>query len=910
MGGAQLNEVGSYPGHRAADVALRDGSTVRVSPVRVDERDGLLEFYEDLGPDSRAFRFMSGGVDLGRIADAAVDVDYRGRYGLVAIRGDERRIVGHGSYARVDGARAEVAFAIADELQGRGLGTILLAHLAEVADENGIEVFEAEVDPANHRMIEVFRESGFPVETSSAPGSIHVELPTSFSANARERFQVRDRLAAASAVHAFLEPRSVAVIGASRRRGTIGGEIFHNLLEAGFRGVVHPVNPSADVVQSVRAYPTIADVPGDVDLAVIAVPSADVADVARDCAAKRVAALVVISAGFAEIGEDGMARQRELVEVCRAAGIRLVGPNCLGVLNTNPSVALNATFAPDPPPPGNVGFLTQSGALGLALIGLAGDRNLGLSSFASIGNRADVTGNDLLEYWEGDEDTDVALLYIESFSDPRRFARVARRVGARKPIVVVKSGRSQAGARATSSHTGALLAASDVTVDALFEQAGVIRSDSLADMLDVASLLANQPLPTGPRVAILTNAGGPGIMCADACEAAGLEVPSLPDSAQEALREFLPPEASLGNPVDMIATATADQYRRAIATLGGCEAIDALVVIFVRPLLTRAEDVAREVRAALDELSRRIPVQAVFMSAQDHAAMVAAGEVPSYLYPEDAARALARVRRYADWTRTAVAEASEPICARRDEAAALIAEALAAGAGWLGLEPLIRLLDCYGIAVADWRLANDPAAAGEAAAALGGRVALKALGPEILHKTELGAIEVGLAGARDVAGAATLMNARLARAGLVRERFLVQRMIEGGVEMIVGVVGDEVFGPVVACGAGGVQAEILKDVRVRIAPLTRGEASAMIRSLSTYPLLTGYRGSPEVDVGALEELVVRVGAMVDAHHEIAELDLNPVVVGPDGSVVVDARLRVATAPPARPWPSAYAGAGA
>ncbi len=618
---------------------------------------------------------------------------------------------------------------------------------------------------------------------------------------------------------------------------------------------------------------------------------------------------MVISAGFGETGEAGMERQRELVEICRGAGMRLVGPNCLGVLNTNPDVALNATFAPGATPPGNVGFVTQSGALGLAMIGLAADRNLGLSSFASIGNRADVTANDLLEYWEEDAATDVALLYIESFSDPRRFARVARRVGSRKPIVVVKSGRSQAGARATSSHTGALLAASDVTVDALFRQAGVIRSESMADMLDVASLLANQPLPAGPRVGILTNAGGPGIMCADACEAAGLEVPALPDEVQAALREFLVPEASVSNPVDMIATATAGDYRRAIAALGRCESLDAMIVIFVRPLLTRAEDVAREVHAALGELSRDIAVQAVFMSAQDHAAMVAAGDVPSYLYPEDAARALSRAQRYASWRQEAV-EAPEPLDdARHDEATALIAKALDSGPGWLGFERLIGLLDCYGIPVAEWRLAGDPVAAGEAAAELGGPVALKALGAQIVHKTDLGAIETGLDGARDVAGAASLMDSALARAGFARERFLVQRMVEGGAEMIVGVVGDEMFGPVVACGAGGVQAEILKDVSVRMAPLTRREAGEMVRSLATYPLLTGYRGSSPVDIDALVNVVLRVGAMVEAHHEIAELDLNPVVVAPDGCLVVDARVRVEEAIPQRPWPSAYAGAG-
>ena len=677
-----------YPAQKEADVALRDGSTIRVRPVRRDDRDDVLDFYERLSPSSRVFRFMSGGVDLGAIADLAVDVDYGDRYGLVATRGSDDRIVGHGSYARADGLRAEVAFAIADELRGRGVATILLAHLAETAEENGIATFEAEVMPTNHRMVEVFRESGFPVETSSAPGSIHLELPTSFSHDARDRFNSRDRVAAAAAVRAFVEPRSVAVVGASRRRGTVGGEIFHNLVGGGFNGVVYPVNPTAEVVQSVRAYASVAALPDSVDLAVIAVPSAAVGGVARECAEVGVPALVVISAGFGETGEGGMERQRELVEICRGAGMRLVGPNCLGVLNANPDVALNATFAPAAPPPGNVGFLSQSGALGLAMIGLAADRNLGLSSFASIGNRADVTGNDFLEYWEDDAATDVALLYIESFSDPRRFGRVARRVGAHKPIIVVKSGRSQAGARATSSHTGALLAASDVTVDALFEQAGVMRADSLADMLDIASLLANQPLPQGPRVGILTNAGGPAIMCADACEAAGLEVPTLPDAVQETLREFLAAEASVSNPVDMIATASAEQYRRAIAALGGCDSLDALIVIFVRPLLTKAEDVAREVSGALHELSRAIPVQAVFMSARDHAAMVAAGGVPSYLYPEDAARALSRARTYAGWRQTAGEEPEPFDDIRSDEATALIAEALDAGPGWLSFERL------------------------------------------------------------------------------------------------------------------------------------------------------------------------------------------------------------------------------
>jgi acyl-CoA synthetase (NDP forming) len=557
------------------------------------------------------------------------------------------------------------------------------------------------------------------------------------------------------------------------------------------------------------------------------------------------------------------------------------------------------------PGPGNAGFVSQSGALGLAFIELSGDRNLGLSSFASVGNRADITANDLLEYWESDRTTEVALLYIESFSDPRRFSRVAPRVGRTKPIVVVKSGRSQAGARATSSHTGAMLTASDVTVDALFQQAGVIRTDSLAEMLDVASLLANQPLPQGGRVGVLTNAGGPGIMCADACEASGLELPPLSEEVQEQLRGFLAPEASLANPVDMIATATAEQYRQAIATLTGWDGIDALIVIFVRPLLIRAEDVAEAVAQAIEDLPRPIPVQAVFMSSQDRAAMIRKGGIPTYLYPEDSAHTLARAVRHAEWRRRPRQTPPSFDDVRPDIAAAVIAEALEDGRGWLDFERLSQLLGAYRIPLAPWRMADDSQSAGDAAAEMGGRVALKALGPEIVHKTELDAIRVGLSGRQQVTDAAAGIDEGLRRAGVSRDRFLVQAMVEAGVEMLVGVVGDAVFGPVLACGAGGVDAELMNDISVRLSPLTGLEADEMLHSLATFPLLTGYRGAPEVDLKSLQQLLLRTSAMVEAHHEIAELDLNPVIASPDGVQTVDARVRVETVAPRRSWPSAW-----
>jgi acetyl coenzyme A synthetase (ADP forming)-like protein len=897
--------VTTYPHHREADVVLRDGSTVHLRPVRPGDEQALLELFEGLGDSSTNFRFFSGGTDLGAAAARMADVDFVERYGLVATRGDGGRSVGHATYLADSPGRAEVAFAIADEMQGLGLGTILLAHLAEVAEENGIQLFFAEVLPENHRMIEVFRDSGFAIETFSEPGTIRVELPTSFNSEAVRRFEERDRLAAAAAVRRFLEPRAVAVIGASRRRGTVGGEVFHNMLGSGFAGSVFPVNPATHSVQAVRAYRSVSEIPGPVDLAVVAVPAAAAIEAARECASAGVAALVVLSAGFAESGEEGAERQRELVALCRETGMRLIGPNCLGILANGEASPLNATFAPGSPPPGNVGFVTQSGALGLALIDLAEARGLGVSSFASIGNRADITGNDLLEYWEEDRETRVAMLYIESFSDPGRFSRVARRAGRSMPILAVKSGRSVAGERATGSHTGALLSASDVTVDALFEQAGVIRTETLSELLDVASLLAGGPLPAGNRVGILTNAGGPGIMCADACEAAGLEVPEIPPPIRERLAEHLPAEAALANPVDMIATAGAEQFRHSIASLARWDGIDSLIVIFIRPLLTPAEDVAAAVAEAAGDLPRPIPLLAVFMSTEDREAMAGSGAAPTYMQPEDAARALGRVMRHVGWRDRPRAVPHEFADVRGDEAAAILAEALGRRDEWLGADEVLRLLGCYGIPVPGGRIAADPAAAGRAAGELAVPVALKAWGPDIRHKTELGAVRVGLSGEAEVEREAAQMGERLAAVGAEHDGFLLQEMVEDGVELLIGIVNDPAFGPVLACGAGGTAVELLGDVAVRICPLLADDPAEMLGSLAIHPLLTGFRGEPGVDVGALEEMLLRVSQMVDSHREVVELDLNPVIARPDGVRAVDARVRIRPAAPARPWPSTW-----
>jgi len=894
--------VAAYPAHREADVALRDGSTIHIRPVRADDEEAVLAFYRGLSERSLWFRFFGGGPNLEKAARWAIDVDYESRYGLVATTGIDHEVVGHGSYSRIDEEHAEVAFAIADQVQGHGLGTILLAHLAEVADANGISIFHAEVLPENHAMADVFRESGFAVKTSTKPGVVVFEFPAALSEDAVERFERREQSAAVAAMQTFLSPRSVAVIGATNRRGSIGGEIFHNLVSTSFAGPVYPVNPTSEVVQSVLAYPSITAIPGAVDLAVVVVPAASVLDVARECAVKGARAMVVISSGFGETGDIGLDNQRELLKICRDAGMRLIGPNCMGIINTHPDVRLNATFGPIYPPHGGVGFLSQSGALGLAVIDYAKDLGLGLSSFVSVGNKADISGNDLIHYWESDPDTNLILLYLESFGNPRAFARIARRVGHSKPIVAVKSGRSSAGARAASSHTGALLAASDLTVEALFRQAGVIRTDTLAEMFDVAALLANQPPPKGGRIGIVTNAGGPGILCADACDASGLEVPALPERIQRRLMEFLPTDAATANPVDMLAAAPGEHYQRAIDIVARSGAVDAIVAIFVPPLVTRPEDAAAAIRAAAAAMPPDIPLLTVFMSAHGVPEDLRgdAVRVPSYAFPEDAASALARAVQYGAWRNKPEGRIPSFPEARRSEAAALIATALQDGPRWLRPEEVAQLLSCYGLPLAEWRLAADPATAGQAAAEMGGLVALKAVAPTLLHKSESGAVALSLSGERQVAAAATEMQKRVAASGHRVSGFLVQQMAPAGVEMLVGVVHNPLFGPVVACGAGGTAVELMKDIAVRITPISDRDATELTRSLATFPLLTGYRGSPPTDVAALEDVILRVGALVEDQPQIAEMDCNPVIVHPAGAMIVDARIRVEESAPRAP----------
>lgn len=891
-----------YPAHREADVVLRDGSTVHIRPIRPDDEQKFLEFLRGLSEQSRTLRFFTPAVDLVSEAKRESHIDYRDRFGLVATAGADARIVGHASYAKIDSDRAEVAFTVDDHYQGRGLGTIMLGQLAEIAAEQGIRIFMAEVLPINARMLEVFRESGFPVEVQSRPHALEITFPTSLTPQAIEQFERREQIAAINALRSFLCPRSIAVIGASRQRGSVGGELFHNLLAYGFEGPVYPVNSRARVVQSVVAYPSVEVVPGPVDLAVIAVPAAEVVDVARQCGRKGVRALVVVSAGFAEAGEEGRQRQDELVRVCRAYGMRLIGPNCIGIVNTDPSVRLDAIFGPQPLAEGRVAFASQSGALGLAAIDYANALGLGISSFVSVGNKADISGNDLLSYWESDPRTAVILLYLESFGNPRKFTRIARRVAKSKPVIAVKSGRSVAGARATSSHTGALLASSDVTVDALFQQSGVIRTNTLEELFDVAALLATQPAPKGRRVGIVTNAGGPGILCADACEASGLEVPILHEETRRRLADLLPAEASLTNPVDMIATATAEQYEQVVRLVASDPHIDAVVAIFLPPLVTRAEDVAAAIVAAANALNGEKPIVSVFMSSHGvpRELRTAALQIPSYTFPESAAIALAHAARYGAWRQRPVEEPPILEGVQHDQAAALIASALGRGGGWLEPHEVAQLLACYGLPLVEQRLVATPDAAGAAAEELGGEVVLKGIAPGVVHKTEAGAVRLALRGRAEVQAAAERMAQQLALQGSPPTNYLVQRMVPRGVEMIVGIVADPQFGSVVACGAGGVLVELLRDVAIRLTPLTRGDAYEMIEQLKTAPLLRGFRGGPAADVEALVDILLRVGAMGDHHPEIAEFDANPVIVLERGAVIVDARVRVEAVPPPRP----------
>jgi len=693
-----------------------------------------------------------------------------------------------------------------------------------------------------------------------------------------------------SALTPFFEPRVVAVIGASRERNKLGTEILHNLLATKFAGTIVPVHPLATELLGLKAYPRVTEIPGDVDLAIVSVPAAHVDAVVDDCLAKGVRAICIISAGFGECSDEGRVRERAIVEKARQAGGRVIGPNCMGLLNTDPEFALNATFSPFYPPAGNIAMSTQSGALGLAILDYAKKLNIGISSFVSVGNKADVSSNDLLEYWEADPKTSVILLYLESFGNPAKFSRLARRISHHKPIVALKSGRSAVGARAAASHTGAL-ASSDAFVDALFHQSGVIRTDTVTELFDVASLLSRQPVPRGRRIAILTNAGGPGILAADACQSHGLQVAELTPATKNALRQLLPAAASVNDPVDMLASAPAGHYEQALQFVLADPNVDSVLVIFIPPLVTDADDVAAAIARAAGRGPHK-PIAGIFMRSE--AAPAALAKIPCFAFPEPAAIAMARVAAYGEWKRQTPGivpsfEDAQPTLARL-----VIERALERGGGWLTAVEANALLSAVGIAIPRSTVVASVDEAVEAAFRLGFPVAVKAVGAALLHKTEHKAVCLNLQTRSEVRAAATELTRSL---GDKIDGLLVQRMVSGGAEMMLGAINDPTFGHVIVCGSGGVLVDLLADSACRLYPVTDQDAAEMVASLKGVRLLRGFRGNVPADEDAFREAVLRLSALVGICPEIQELDVNPLAVLPGGVAALDVRVRVAANAP-------------
>ncbi|HYW28455.1 MAG TPA: GNAT family N-acetyltransferase [Gaiellales bacterium] len=860
------------------DVILRDGSTLRLRPAGRDDRDDVQELFRRLSPESMWLRFGDLRDPGAAAADAFSAGDGIERLALVGVRGG--RVVALGSFERLrDPAAAEVAFTVEDELHGRGVGTRLLEQLAAFAAPTGIERFVAQVVPGNALMLAVFRDAGFEVTRQTEGGVVELSFPIRATERYLERVDERDRDATVASLVPFFQPASVAVVGASSRSGSIGNSVVRNLLAADFGGAVYPVNLRGEPVAGVPAVKSVAAIGVPVDLAVVCVPAGVVLDAVRDVLDHGTRAVCVISAGFAETGAEGRERQERLLELIRSYGARLLGPNCLGI--AVPGSRLNATFAPRPFPAGTIGFSSQSGALGLALLEKTATRGVGLSGFVSIGNKADISSNDLLSYWEGDEDTRLVLLYVESFGNPRGFARVARRVARRKPVVAIKSGVSRAGARAAGSHTAAL-AGSDAAVEALFREAGVIRAVTLGEALDAASLMSTQPQPAGNRVGVITNAGGLGILCADACEAAGIELPTLTADTVGALEAMLPSEASAQNPVDLLGSATAVAYERALPAVLADPAVDAVIVLFAPAAPASADEVAEAVVRAAAGAEK--PVLAVVMTAvgvPPAFAQPGCG-VAAFSYPESAARALGRAVERAAWLRRPAGVARRPAGIDQPAARETVDRALAAGEGWLSPDAVRELLAAYGVPIVAELSAATPAEAVAAAIELGMPVAVK-LAEAGAHKTERGGVRLSL---RDVAA---VEQAAVDMDGPV----IVQRMAPAGVELLAGLVQDPVFGPLVAFGPGGVMAELIGQAGFRIAPLTDVDAAELLSTGKAGRLVAGFRGGPAADGAALTDLLMRLSALAEDLPEVAELDMNPVIANAGGCTVVDCRARVA-----------------
>ena len=887
------------------DVLMRDGSILRMRPLQQEDREALLDLFNRCSPETKRFRFLRMITSLpDSMLDQLVAVDGRRHVALVVLHGEgeEEKVVAVGRYHALPERPevAEVSFLVEDAMQRKGIGTVLLDTLAEIGRDNGITRFSADVLADNRIMLSVFRKAGYAITSGISYGVTHLEFPILRSEVAESRREAQEAQAERASLQSVFAPKTIAVVGASRNPASVGGSLFRNLLRWGYTGTVYPINPESHSIAGVRAYKSVQELPEPPELVFIVIPAGQVLEIARQCASVGVRALCVITAGFAEVGEEGTAMEMELLDICRASGMRLVGPNCMGLVNSSELSRMLGTFARVDPPAGNVAMSSQSGALGIALMEQAASLGLGVSSFISIGNRADVSSNDLLLYWEFDEATDVILLYMESFGNPRRFARTARLVSRAKPIVAVKSGRSSVGAQAASSHT-ASLAGSDQAADALFAQTGIIRVDTLDDFFSVARLLASQPIPQGNRVGILTNGGGPGIIAVDAAAASGLEIPELSRETQEKLRAVLPAHASVRNPVDTIAGAGPETYRACLEILCDDPELDALVVIFIPPLATPTREVAQvlaEVLAARPDL--RKTVVAVFFDPATSMVSLPVSQksgthprrrtVPVFTFPEAAATALGRAVRYGTWRSRPTGNLSiHPV----DQFEAQRVVAANTSGGWLSPEDVASLLGAAGINITRLKIVRSPEEAMSAAAEYGIPVALKVAEPHVLHKSDVGGVILNIE-PEEAAGAYRQLAEQLAEHSITLEAASMLPMARPGVEVLAGVTLDPVFGPLVAFGTGGYYVELIRDVAFRVLPLTDRDVSEMIADTRASQLLKGYRGSPEADLAAVENLLLQLGSLAEAVPEISEIDLNPVIVHPkgEGLTMIDARVRL------------------
>ncbi|WP_098956343.1 bifunctional GNAT family N-acetyltransferase/acetate--CoA ligase family protein [Pseudonocardia sp. N23] len=887
-----------YPRYWEADVVASDGGILHLRPIVPADAEALLDFHSRLSERTRYLRYFGPYPRIpARDLERFTTVDHHRRVAFVCLLGDE--IVAVGRYEGLGDApvaSAEVAFVVRDDHQGRGLGSILLEHLAAAARENGLTRFEAEVLVENHTMVRVFRDAGYQVSRAYDGGVLHLEFDIDLTERSLAVRDAREQAAEARSVHNLLHPRSVAVIGASTDPSKIGHAVFLNLLRGNFGGAVYPVNPDARSVRGVRAYPSVTDIPDDVDLAVVAVPAAGIDEVMDSCLAKGVKALIVVSSGFADAGTDGLVAERRMVQAARAHGMRVVGPNALGVANTAAAVRLNATLAPALPGAGRVGFFSQSGALGIALLQAATRRGLGFSTFVSAGNRADVSGNDLLQYWQSDPDTDVVLLYLETFGNPRKFGRLARRLARTTPVVAVKSGRRVP----LPLRSSRAVPIDDSSVQALFEQSGVIRVETVAELFDTGLLLAHQPLPVGPRVAVVGNSTALGVLVADGIADEGLEL--------------------AGDPVDVGAAAGPDVFAAAVSSAVGDDDVDALVAVFVPPVATDGAPYARALREAVAGSGK--PVVTTFLAGDEIPDELAErgidgapgpGSVPSYASPERAVAALSRVVRYARWRATPLGEFVTPEGTRTEEARQLVARLCAAtgsdpagprsgpsspsgpkGAA-TGIElddhDVIAVLDCYGIGVAPFRLVSSTQEAVAAAAELGHPVALKVAAPRWRHRSDMGGVRLDLAGADAVAAAYAALVAETGES-----RIYVQVMAPRGMSCVLEVVDDPSFGSLLSFGLSGLATELLGDRAFRVLPVSTADAAALVRAPRAAPLLAGYRGDPAVRLDALEDLVLRLGTLAEQLPEVRSVVLDPTIASQDGVVVTGARMVVGPPP--------------